>query len=295
MVLSLFACEKIDFDCDYTITSYTESREKGDKITTEGVILHSFYADTSLWEITSYADAIAGKLTGRKANVGQTKMADMTLRSGANGVATFRSLNQEGVIMIACDESSKRYAWRVSEVYKGLERVNVSVIFQLWHRSETYHQGNWIMVDEFASDRSKMYEVNSFVESSSGGEKSPIAGVNMHAFYADSSLWEVKNYADAVAGTITKRDGSGVTMSADVSSLSDTEGLGILDIAEKPAIIVASDSDRRYGWVVIESDTRWRETAVIFQLWRREARYLQKDWIMVDEIASERPIVDPAS
>ena len=293
IVLSLFACEKVDFDSDYTITSYTESVQNGVKVAREGVLLHSFYADTSLWEIKSYTDAVAGRLTGKNAKLGETKLADATLHSDVNGVAVFRSLNQEGVVMIACDEASKRYAWRVSEVFKGLDKVSVSLTFKLWDRNNLDFQGRWVLVDDFVSERPRKYEVNAFTESTKGGDRLATAGISMHVFYADTLLWEVKNYADAVSGTISKRDGSGETMSADVSVLSDTEGLGILYIAKTPAIIVSSDSDKRYGWISLAEENKWRETAVTYQLWRREAKYLQDGWLMVDEIVSERPDIAP--
>ncbi len=294
LTLLFFACEKVDFDCNYTITNYTESRDGGEKVLQSGIILHSFYADTSLWEVKSYADAVEGKLTGKKGKLGETKLADITLRSGSNGEGTFLSLDKENVIMIACEETTKRYAWRVSEVYKGLERVRIPLIFQLWERSNLYAQGRWLMVDEFADERPQEYKVNCFTESTKGGTKTPVAGVETHVFYADSLLWEVKSYADAVAGKLTKRDGSGETMVADISFLSDTEGIGITYLDKVPAIFVASDSDSRYGWIFTDKENRWKNTAVVFQTWRRDAKYTNDDWTMLDEISSDRPSVEPA-
>lgn len=292
-MVALFAsCEDVVFDCDYTVTAYVEAREKGDKVATEGVVMHAFYADTAMWEVKSYADALAGKLTGKRANVGATKMADFTAISGTDGSVLFSSLNQEDVMIIACEESSKRYGWRVAEVYKGLEVVNISITFELWKRDNVYAQGRWVMVDEFASSRPEQYIIKSYDEEVEGGEKTPRAGVTTHIFYADSAMWEVKSYADALAGKLTKIGGS-EEMWAEITVLSDTEGNGEVYVTEKPMMIVSCDEDKRYGWVFVTEETDWNSIAIIFSLWRRDAAYTQSEWRMFDDGAAERPEQTP--
>ena len=291
MVMFLLSCEKVEFSCDYSVKTYIESSEGSEEIAEEGVLMHVFYADTALWEVANYADAVAGVLTGRKSNEGSTKMADKTIRSNSAGVGVFSSLDQESVIMIACEETSKRYAWRVAEVYRGLENVTVSIIFQLWQRVELYDQKNWVMVDDFLADRTEEYQVNAYVESVEDGEVDPIAGVAIHAFYADTLVWEVKNYADALSGKITKRDGSGETMSADISVHSDTHGLGLLYIGKKPVMIVGANDTEQYGLNIINDDTDWKKTSLVFQPWRVDKEYVKDDWSMVNEHVVEEPEV----
>lgn len=293
MVVFLFACEKVEFDCDYTITANVEEREGGDKIGREGVLMYAFYADTALWKVASYEDALAGRLVGIDENEGNTKMADITVTSNSSGAATFQSIDREPVIMIVCDEVSKRYAWRVAEVYKGLKIVNVSVTFQSWRREEVYVQGRWVMKDDFVADRPQEYTIQAYNEELQDGDKIEIAGVNIHAFYADTTTWEVASYADAVAGKITKKDGSGESMLANSSVMSDTEGLAIFYGEQRPVMIVASDDDKRYAWSAVEELTTWSSAVIIFQLWRREQTYKQEQWTVVDEMATERPEIEP--
>ncbi len=124
------------------------------------------------------------------------------------------------------------------------------------------------------------------IQDASGGDYLPYAGCVAYAFVADTAVWEIRSLADALAGVMTLREDSDITMQPIASAVGyEEDGLDVGTMlsmqveAEKPIIVIANDSEGIYAWRFFSVGLNLSKTYldVIFRSWKT-ADYTENSW-----------------
>lgn len=134
---------KIIFYC------YDQVESGGDYFAIDGVVAHSFAADTTDYMVANYDDALAGVLTHRE--TGEQIFATTTSQvDPQEGFGSAISLDAAGeqIVLVAVDPPNIQYAYRNYSMGLNLATTYISIIFRGW-KTEDFVQSNWqFIIDE---------------------------------------------------------------------------------------------------------------------------------------------------
>lgn len=147
VALSVWGCKKGVTNCNYVVTPWVQTTDKGDLALCVDAIGYGFYADTSEWTVTSYDNALAGVITSR--TDAQTKQYDFKVEQNELGKLIIGPFTKRGAMVIVCDVTNRFYAWRYADIGEGLPEVVVPVRFLLWKPMISYEDTRWTVVNEF--------------------------------------------------------------------------------------------------------------------------------------------------
>lgn len=105
-----------------------------------------FYADTAVYAVASYDDALEGIITSKVD--GSKKSYDLIGDKVDQGQLEFL-LTSMPVMLVVVDPVEKLYAWRHAQIAANLPIMNVPVFFRPWKESSLYIDTRWNMVNEF--------------------------------------------------------------------------------------------------------------------------------------------------
>ena len=153
--LMLSGCFKsVGYETDVILKSWVQAESSGELAPATGIVAHAFEADTMIWTIASYEDALNGVLT-RKGS-GERGVAPV------NGVAIrvdsvdmdllSMHVSSSPVIIVAVDTENRLYGYRQQDLGENLPQLYTSVIFRPWKELKKYVDGSWRMINEFYTE-----------------------------------------------------------------------------------------------------------------------------------------------
>ena len=115
---------------------------------------YAFDADTSIYTVASYEDALNGVITvkGRPSDRVTSPVAtsEPYAQDGTTGWIRL-SLTLPTQMILAVDPTHRLYAYTQQEVEVNLPNLYVSLPFKTWKEGNSYKDGNWSYYNEYLS------------------------------------------------------------------------------------------------------------------------------------------------
>lgn len=260
---------------------------------------YAFDADTAQWTVASYDDALQGVIT-RRDDPSQRRDDPVAVAErlvpaeGAAGTWFGMSLGVPSKLVVAVDPATRLYAFTQQPLVENLPELYVSILFRPWKEGNTYKEGNWIFRNDFYAPPVYLScSVSPSVQPDEGADPQEIPSVKVYAYAADTTLWRIASYDDAVAGVITsKNDPDQQRLAPSFAAYKSDAGTYDMSVSERTLMIVVVDrTDRMYAYTKQEVDLEGEPRAfgIVFRPWRREWIALDGEWCVVD------PSLDPAA
>ncbi len=245
----------------------------------EGLKAYAFSADTNLYTVASYEDALNGviSLKSRPSEQITTPVAtsEPYAQEGTTGWVKL-SLSSPTQMIVAVDPVHRLYAYTQQEVEVNLPNLYVTLPFKIWKEGTSYKDGNWSFYNEFyAPPVSRECYVDAKFQLLEGAEPTQISKMEVYAYAADTTAWYIASYDDAVSGKITsKTDPTDTRTIPSFQGYADgTTGLYRMTVSSENLMLVVADrSDRMYAYTQQTVDLSQKDAltfpALIFRPWR---------------------------
>lgn len=245
----------------------------------EGLKAYSFDADTMLYTVSSYEDALNGviSLKGQPSERITTPASTSSPyeREGTTGWVSLE-LRSPTQMVVAVDPVHRLYAYTQQEVEVNLPNLYVALTFRTWKEGNSYKDGNWSYYNEFyAPPVYRDCYVDAKVQLAEGGAETSISKMEVYAYAADTTAWYIASYDDAVSGRITsKADENDTRTVPSFQGYADSEtGLYKLSVsAESLMVVVADRNDRMYAYTQQTVDLTQTDAltfpTLVFRPWR---------------------------
>ena len=264
---------------DYVLKPLTQTLSTDPYVALEGVKAYAFDADTTLYTVASYEDALNGVISRK----GQPS------EQIASPVATSEPYGQEGAtgwvhmalsaptqMVVAVDTQHRLYAYTQQELEVNLPNLYVVLPFKVWKEGNSYKDGNWSFYNEYYTP--PVYRecyVDAKVQLTEGGEATAISKMEVYAYAADTTAWFIASYDDAVSGKITsKADTTETRTIPSFQAYADGDtGLYKMSVsAESLMVVVADRSDQLYAYTQQTVDLAETDPlsfpSLVFRPWR---------------------------
>ena len=245
----------------------------------EGLKAYAFSADTNLYTVVSYEEALNGIISLKSDFT--TKITTPIATSepyeepGATGWVHM-PLSRPSQMVVAVDPNNRLYAYTQQELEVNLPNLYVVLPFKIWKEGNSYKDGNWSYYNEFYQP--PVYVdcyVDASVQLTEGAETTPISKMDVYAYAADTTAWYLASYDDAVSGKITsKTDPTDTRTIPSFKAYADGDtGLYKMEVsAEQLMVVVVDRSDQLYAYtkqlVDLESENAVTFPALIFRPWK---------------------------
>lgn len=208
LLLSLTSCLKGDTDgkTTYVLKPLVQQTSGDLNEPLSDIIAYAFDADTTEWTVASYDDAVAGILTHKELPSEQlgTPIASAEPYTVEGMTDRFvMTLPDRPVMVLVVDHINRLYAYTNQELEPNMGSLFVTLIFKPWKEATAYKEG-WSFYNPFY-EPPKELELFARIgaQMTEGGAEQQIENLKLYAFAADTTLWRVASYDDAVAGIIT--------------------------------------------------------------------------------------------
>lgn len=245
----------------------------------EGLKAYSFDADTALYTVSSYEDALNGviSLKGRPSERITTPVSTSAPyeREGTTGWVSLE-LRSPTQMVVAVDPVHRLYAYTQQEVEVNLPNLYVALTFRTWKEGNSYKDGNWSYYNEFyAPPVYRDCYVDAKAQLSEGAAETAISKMEVYAYAADTTAWYIASYDDAVSGRITsKADTTDTRTIPSFRGYADS-GTGLYKMSVSAGslmVVVADRSDRMYAYTQQTVDLTQTDAltfpALVFRPWR---------------------------
>lgn len=245
----------------------------------EGLKAYSFDADTALYTVSSYEDALNGviSLKGRPSERITTPVSTSAPyeREGTTGWVSLE-LRSPTQMVVAVDPVHRLYAYTQQEVEVNLPNLYVALTFRTWKEGNSYKDGNWSYYNEFyAPPVYRDCYVDAKAQLSEGAAETAISKMEVYAYAADTTAWYIASYDDAVSGRITsKADTTDTRTIPSFRGYADS-GTGLYKMSVSAGslmVVVADRSDRMYAYTQQTVDLTQTDAltfpTLVFRPWR---------------------------
>lgn len=111
----------------------------------EGAIAYAWFDRTAQWEVTSYANAVAGILTDAESGKTESAAPDAESQTltdeGSEGYLRLET-RSSSVLLLVLYPAEEMYAWRVFATAENLSPTYLTLHFRPW-RDGSYDDGGW--------------------------------------------------------------------------------------------------------------------------------------------------------
>lgn len=283
----------------YTLQPYVQEHSSAAYEPLQGVEAFAFAADTTLWTVASYDEALEGIITNR-ARPEEKMRADAAAQPADPAEKGWVEMEVEATpqMIVAIDTEHRLYAYTQQQLVENLPRLYVSMIFKPWKKGFSYKGGNWRFFNDFYSPpRQTVCYVGAAVQAAEGGAATPVEDaqkLRVYAFAADTTRWQVTSFADADAGRIVmKEDPRKTTDNPNYTGYLDRESnLFRFDSEEATLMLVIVDRQNRiYAYSEQHLDLGGDPVTfdVTFRPWVGVERYAEEEWRYVGPKPAEQP------
>lgn len=145
-VLIFTGCfKKVSKDTLFIIKPNLQTESGGGLTLAEGATAFAWFNRTAQWEIKSYDDAVAGRMTDTETGSTETVEPDaVSTVSEAEGRAGLLELDTRSVsvMLLVIYPEARMYAWRIFETAENLSPTYLTVQFRPW-KNEGYIDSGW--------------------------------------------------------------------------------------------------------------------------------------------------------
>lgn len=253
--------------------------------------MYAFDADTAQWTVASYQDAFDGVLTSR---TGPSKRLSEPIATGApyerEGTQGWLQMPLElrTQLILAVDTKDELYAITQFKTTENLPSTFVTIVFKPYAKGFTFAEGNWIFFnDNYVAppELDCMIVPKLQTEESSAPTDPESANIVAYAFAADTTLWSVASYEDAVGGVISLKSDP-KTQRQNPTYAFFENGTYRMTVSNTPLMVVVVDKvNRRYAYSKQEVDLEGASPtfSITFRLWHNVYLYVEDGWRVVNE------------
>lgn len=257
----------------------------------EGVRAYAFVADTALYTVASYEDALNGVVTSRTNSsdrLDPVATSEPCEREGTTGWIQMPLKGSSKKMIVAVDPTNRLYAYTQQEMSDNLPNLYVTLIFKLWKEGFTYKDGNWIFRnDYYTPPKAVTCYVSPSVQSEEGGEPGTIEKLDAYAYAVDTTAWRIASYIDAAAGVITsKNDPSQTRSNPNFTASKEESGAYGMEVSSPTLMVVVVDQTNEvyaYSKQEVDLDGEPVTFPIVFRTWRPEYLYVEEGWRVVNE------------
>lgn len=259
---------------------------------------HAFIADTTLWGVASYADAVAGVLTS-KSNPSEKMQTPAATASayeleGAEGWLQMAVSNASLMLMVI-DTENEIYGYTQHELGENLPKQYVSVVFKPWKEGKAYKDGVWSFYREsYTPPPTVEFNIRPTVQTTEGAEEAAPTNFKTYAFPVELSAWHIASYQDAVDGIITSTSDPEQTHTNPPFTGYSRDEIYWMTVSSPSLMVVAVDrTNRLYAYRQQQVDLLAAPITVpiVFRPWKGLYIYEEQGWQVVNE--QLKPDPDP--
>ena len=235
---------------NYVIKPLVQDLSGDPYLALDGVKAYAFDADTTLYTVASYADALEG-VASLKGDPSERLSPFVTAgpyeREGTSGWVQM-SMSNATQMVLAVDTEHRIYAYTQQELTENLPTLYVTLPFKPWKEGFSYKDGSWSYYNEFYTPPTYLdCFIDPAVQSEEGGAAEEISNLKAYAFAADTAAWYIASYDDAYAGRITsKRDENDTRTTPSFQAYADEEtGLFSMQVSVESLMVVVVDRVNR--------------------------------------------------
>ena len=293
--LLLAGCfEKVAYDTVYTLIPKTQAASGDTERIVEGALTYAFAADTAAWFVATYDDALNGVITSRtdpsvkRSDPIATGEPDPT--EGLEGSLRMR-LTRPSQLVVAIDPEDRLYAYTQQKVAENLPRTYVALTFKPYHAGSSYEEKRWIFRNDFYTPPVYLdCTVVPLKQETEGGETVPFpvssSAIKAYAFAADTTLWRIASYTDALNGVITsKLDPAQQRQNPESTAYPQTTAY-VMSVSHSQLMVVVVDRESAmYAYSQQTVDLTGAPVAfeVTFRPWEQKYLYVEEGWRVVDD------------
>lgn len=270
-----------------------------------GVQAFVYAADTTLWTVASYEDALNGIITS-KTNPSDRQTTPLAVATAYEELGTewWLQLPVGGpsLMIVAVDTEHKLYAYTQQAFVENMtEGLYVSLVFKLWKTGKSYIDGKWYFFNDFYTPPTSVTSyIDPKVQREEGGADEALADnmVYTYAYAADTTAWYIASYADAVSGIITSKT-EPVTQRTNPSFKAykdSATGLYAMTVSSETLMVVVVDkADQIYAYSKQTVDIQAAPVtfSITLRPWKNVTLYEEDGWRVVDESATPEEPTDP--
>lgn len=306
---ALFAgCFKdVSYKTNYVLKPLVQSSSGNPSEPFEGLKAYAFDADTNLYTVASYEDALGGIIT-RKDNPSEristpVAVAEPYELEGTSGWMQM-PLSSPSQMIVAVypdpdsDPKNQFYAYTQQELLENLPTLYVSLVFETWKEGYSFkgsRSPNWSFYHpSYEPPPSVVCYIDPSVQRAEGGEQTPVEDLKAYAYAVDTTAWYIASYNDAVAGKITpKEEGSPLTTPNFLAYPEQNSSRYEMVVTSPTLMVVVVDrTNRLYAYSKQEVDLAGEPVnlPIVFRTWLAEWITVDGSWRIVNEaLAPEDP------
>lgn len=256
-----------------------------------GASAYAFDADTTAWTVATYDDAVRGVLTSKMDPAQQISTPFASSEPYSEEGWLRLQIDRESQMVVAVDPVNRLYAYTQQMLGENLGNLFVSVVFQPWKAGFSYKNGNWSFYNEF-------YEPPVFLtvnldirqQAVENGPEAKVEKLTAYAYAADTTVWHIASYNDAVVGKITEKEGTKTRTNPDFRAypVADSPLYG-MEVSDPTLMIVVVDQTHRiyaYTQRTVDLEGESPTFEVLFRVWQKIRVTTWEGWCMVDDTVS---------
>lgn len=143
----------IGYETFYVLRPWMQEGTAKTPIPREKMLTYAFDADTALWNVLSYEDAVAGIITSRETGEKLQSVAHgepYAIDGNENWLAM--QLDGPRFFILAVDQSNMLYGFTEQPIGENLPQMYVSVTFFPKEKGKRYQKGKWVMCNDFYTE-----------------------------------------------------------------------------------------------------------------------------------------------
>lgn len=301
-VLGCAGCfEKVSHSTDYVLRPSVQFTSGGLEEPLAGVVAYAFDADTTLWGVASYDDALAGIVTSKENPAEQLAPLAEALPCETEGMTDrlCMRLPSRPLMVLAVDTEHRLYAYTQQKIVENLPNLYVKVLFKPWRETTAYRE-QWSFYNPFFVPAPKIEcTLRVAAQAAEEAPEETIPSLKAYAFAADTTEWRIASYDDAVSGVLTSKNDPEVTRDTPEFNAYETNEAGRyrMTVDRTPLMVVVVDrTHRRYAYAKQAVDLTGEPPVfgLVFRLWREAWIYEEAEWRVVDPERAPTPAPEPA-
>lgn len=289
-VLLATSCQKdVSYQTSVVVKAWAQESSGGEQHRLDNVVVYGFAADTTLYEVTNYDEALAGVMR-RKSDPSQTmeaqlKGSEATLE-GHGPVQVMPAHEYRSLVLLVVDTENRLFGYTQLAMVENLPYMYISVQFQPWKESAYYKNGQWWMYNSYYVPNLSC-TVRPKVQYVEDGEVTNLKSSRLFAYRLEEpEMWLPKDWADAEVGRLTHTT-EGRVADPIYSFASDNQGALTAKLQpEEYLVMVVNSAERCYALRLLteeeiraeaESTAEVRGFSVTFPLWDLQPPHKTED------------------
>lgn len=290
-VLMLTGCFKEESYDTTLVLKPTVQRNSGSSFEPyTGIKAYAFDADTTLWAVLSYEDALNTtiSLKGAPATKSDTPLAtaEPYVYEGSSGWLQM-SVSTPSLMLLAIDEQTKVYAYTQASLGVNLPQLYISLPFMPWKQGKRYKSGNWMFCnDSYIPPKTVEYFITPLAQQEQGGDSTALTNVKAYAYDVDTTSWRIASYNDALNGVITFKTDITKTLSTPTFTAYDRDGKQRMEVTGDMLMVVVVDkASKLYGYTqkIVDVDAEPVTDSLVFRPWSELYINEQGQWCVVND------------